>query len=179
MTWLNSSINLQIQLDFRNCIYADEIGRRVIVPNRPSPVNNLLEDTHSWFCIKGGWFHFPKSLKVLSSSITLISSESSIIYLLLCRFRNHSSYQIFLSLAHWRMRLIHTGKRHQQNQGLGSTAMTFLRTENEHSLFRVRMNYFVRMYTVMLVSTSFEQLAILYDFLYWGFTSELIFLSLG
>lgn len=72
------------------------------------------------------------------------------------------------------MPLIHTAKRRQPNHGLGSTAMTFLRTENERSLSRVRMNYFVRMHIIMLVTTSFAQLAILYVVLYCGFTFESI-----
>jgi hypothetical protein len=45
-----------------------------------------------------------------------------------------------------------------------SAAMTFLRTENGLSLSRARMNSFVHMYTLMLVTNSFARLAILYVF---------------
>lgn len=51
--------------------------------------------------------------------------------------------------------------------------MTFLRTENERSLSRALMNYFVRIHTIMLVTTNFAQLAILYVFFLRGRAREI------
>ena len=127
-------------------------------------MNNLLEDTHPRLCIKRGGFiiTFPPSRRKLIPPLAF-HFLNLFHFKLPCRLGN-SAYQISSPPAHSKMQLIHITKRHQQNHALGSTAMTFSRTENGLSLSRARMNSFVHMYTLMLVTNSFARLAILYVF---------------